>query len=433
MHRLLTSLAALCLLLSAPLGRAADLTIACGRTAPETLMCRGAAEDWAARTGNRVRVFAAPTDPARRLARYLEFLEAEAPELDVMEIDALWCGRLAERLTDLKPLIDGAETAFLPALIGNASAHGRLVALPWYLELGLLYYRSDLLARYRLPVPRTWADLAESAQRVQEAQRLLGNPGFWGLLWAGGEDEDLTATALEWVASQGGGTLVDTAGRITLDNPRARFALQRAADWLHSITPEVALRAAPPDTLQAFRTGQAAFLRHWSGTWKTLEAPGSPVADRIGISPLPAGNGSATHADSAQIGAPRPAAVLGGGQLAVSRYSRHPREAADLMLALTSAGAQHQRLLAAGFIPTRSASFTDPELLAAEPRLPELAAALPGLVARPSTPTAGRYPEVSADFAGAVRKVLEGGQTPEAALTDLARRLGDLSRNGTAW
>jgi trehalose/maltose transport system substrate-binding protein len=171
-------LTAVCLLLmgSAP-AWAADLSLVCGRDARETRLCRGAAEDWAARTGNQVRVFAAPPDPARRLIRYQELLEVGAAEPDVLEIDALWCGRLAGHLADLRPLIGGAETAFLPALIGNATAHGRLVALPWSLELGLLYYRSDLLARYRLPVPRTWAELADTAQRLQEAQRFSVTPG----------------------------------------------------------------------------------------------------------------------------------------------------------------------------------------------------------------------------------------------------------------
>ena len=435
MSRLLLALAALCpLLLGSDPARAADLSIVCGRDARETLLCRGAAADWAARTGNQVRVFAAPPDAARRLNRYQELLGVGAAEPDVLEIDALWCGVLAPHLADLRPLAGGAESDFLPALIGNATAHGRLVALPWYLELGLLYYRSDLLARYRLPVPRTWAELADTAQRLQESQRLLGNPGFWGLLWAGGEDEALTTAALEWIAGQGGGTLIAPDGRITLDNPRARFALQRAADWIGAIAPRVVLRTSPGDTLDAFRTGQAAFLRHWSGAWETLRHSDTPVAERFEISHLPAGNGAAISTGATGAGTtPGPAAALGGGQLAVSRYSAHPREAADLVLSLTGAAVQHQRLLAGGFLPTRAESYADPELRAAVPRLADVATALPGLVARPSTPTAGQYPEVSAVIAAAVRTVLTGEQTPEAALTGLARRLGDLSQNGTAW
>ncbi len=413
---------------------AADLTIACGRDAQTTDLCRDAAAAWATRTGHRVLVLGTPPDDARRLARYQELLEVGAPELDVLEIDALWCGRLAPHLADLRPLLGGAESGFLTPLIRNDTAGGRLVALPWYLELGLLYYRSDLLARYQLPIPKTWAELAETALRLQEAQRLLGNPGFWGFVWAGGEDEALTATALEWIASQGGGTLVEPDGRVSVNNPRAQFALQRAADWVRGITPEAVLHATPPDNLAAFGAGQVAFMRHWSGAWTTLQGVATPVADRFAVAPLPQGEGGGARPPALAAGAALgPAATLGGGQLAVSRYSRHTPQAADLVLYLTGAAVQRQRAQAAGFNPTRADLYTDPDLLDARPHLSDLAGALPGLVARPSTPTGRQYPQVSAAFAAAVRAVLSGQQTPDAALSGLARRLNDLSRDGSAW
>jgi trehalose/maltose transport system substrate-binding protein len=345
--------------------------------------------------------------------------------LDVLEIDALWCGRLAGHLTDLRPLTggsDGAGSAFLTPLIRNATRDGRLVALPWYLDLGLLYYRTDLLARYHLQVPKTWGELADAAARLQEAQRLLGNAAFWGLIWPGGEDEALTATALEWISSQGGGTLVEPNGRVSVDNPKAAFALQRAADGVRSSVPPAVLTATQQDNLDTFRAGQAGFMRGWSAAWEVLHGAPTPVAERVGVAPLPKGDGVGMSA-----------AALGGGQLAVSRYSRYPQAAADLVLYLTGAAVQRQRAIAAGLNPTRPDLYADPQLLEARPLLVDLVKVLPGLVARPSTPTAGQYPEVSRAFAAAVRAVLGGRQTPPAALSALQLRLEALSQNGTAW
>ena len=399
-----------------------DLTIACGRTDQETTLCRTAAQEWATHTGHQVRVVATPAEDAVRLARYQDLLAVGATELDVLEIDALWVGRLAEHLTDLKPLIGGAESGFLEPLIRNDTAGGRLVALPWSLDLGLLYYRSDLLARYNLHVPQTWSELQDAALRVQEAQRLFGNAGFWGLIWAGGEDEALTATALEWIASQGGGTLVAPDGAVTANNPKAQFALQRAADWVRGIAPESVIKAGEPDTLDRFRSGQACFMRHWSSVWDALQRAATPVAERIGVAPLPKGDGGGGAAST-----------LGGGQLAVSRYSRHPQESADLMLYLTAEAVQRRRVIEAGLNPTRVGLYADPQLRAARPLLADLVEVLPGLVARPSTAAAAQYSDLSQAFAAAVRAVLSAEQTPDAALAGLQATFDALSQNGTAW
>ncbi|WP_295587572.1 ABC transporter substrate-binding protein [uncultured Lamprocystis sp.] len=432
MTRLFPVLTMACILAAGPgVTHALDLTIACGRTAQETALCKGAVGEWEAKTGHRVQVITTPTDDAQRLARYLDLLQVGAPELDVLEIDALWCGQLGAHLADLKPLIadhneadhnpgDPSASDFLDPLIRNATLGERLVALPWYLELGLLYYRSDLLARYNLQVPRTWGELEDAARRIQEAQRLLGNTSFWGFAWPGGEDEALTATAIEWISSQGGGTLVEPDGRVSVNNPRAQFALQRAANWIRGITPAAALTATPHDNLDGFRAGAAGLMRNWSTAWTSLQDQQTPVAERIAVAPLPKGAGA-------------PASVLGGGQLAVSRYSRHPTEAAGLVRYLTGAVVQRRRALDAGFNPTLADLYTDPELIAARPLLADLAPILPNLIARPSTPTGAQYPEVSATFAAAVRAVLRGDATPDAALTGLQRTLDALSQNGTAW
>ena len=444
MTRLFPILTTVCTLAVGPgATRALDLTIACGRSAQETALCRESTDTWAAKTGHRVQVITTPPDDAQRLARYLDLLQVRAPELDVLEIDALWCGQLSAHLADLKPLIkddngpdhngpdhngpdhnrrdpDKAASDFLDPLIRNATLGGRLVALPWYLELGLLYYRSDLFARYNLQIPRTWSEVEDAALRIQEAQRLLGNTSFWGFVWPGGGDEALTATAIEWISSQGGGTLVEPDGRVSVNNPRAQFALQRAADWVRGITPAAALTATPQDNLDGFRTGAAGLMRNWSTAWTSLQDPQTPVAERVAVARLPKGAGA-------------PASVLGGGQLAVSRYSRHPTEAASLVQHLTGAAVQRRRALDAGFNPTRADLYTDPELIAARPLLADLALVLPDLIARPSTPTGAQYPEVSATFAAAVRAVLRGDATPDAALAGLQRTLDALSQNGTAW
>ncbi len=114
---------------------------------------------------------------------------------------------------------------------------GKLVAMPWFADAGLLYYRKDLLEKYNRPAPQTWADLTATAQTIQEGERKAGRAEFWGFVWQGRAYEGLTTNALEWVASHGGGTIVDGKGEVTINNPKAMEALKVAAAWVGKITP----------------------------------------------------------------------------------------------------------------------------------------------------------------------------------------------------
>jgi len=52
-----------------------------------------------------------------------------------------------------------------------------------------------------------------------------------GLRLAGPRLRGLTCDALEWVTSFNGGTIVDAAGKVTINNPGAITALKMAAGW----------------------------------------------------------------------------------------------------------------------------------------------------------------------------------------------------------
>jgi trehalose/maltose transport system substrate-binding protein len=397
---------------------AAEVAISCGAVGIEFELCQSGAEAWARQAGHQVKVVSAPNDSNERLALYQQLLAAESPDIDVFQIDVVWPGILAKQFIDLKPYANGTEREHLDFLVKNDTVEGALKALPWFLDLGLLYYRSDLLEAYDARPPRTWAELTETAQRIQETERKKGNTRLWGFVWQGRAYEGLTCNALEWLASQNGGRIVDANGAVTVANANAAGALERAANWVGTITPPGVLNYTEEDARGLFQSGHAVFMRNWPYAWSLAQSSDSPVRGKVGIAPLPA----------AEQGTP--SAALGGWQLAVSRYSKNPAIAASLVLYLTSAAEEKRRAIAGSFNPTREALYHDPEILAANPLFGRLEPLLKSAVARPSNVIGASYNRVSTEFWQAVHAVLAREEEAKPALERLQARLERLRQRG---
>jgi trehalose/maltose transport system substrate-binding protein len=398
------------------------LTISCGAVGQELKLCKSETRAWAERTGNTVKVVSTPNSSSQRLALYQQLLAAGARDIDVFQIDVVWPGLLANHLLELTPYVGDAPSRHFPALIANDTVDGRLVAMPWFTDAGVLYYRKDLLAKYGERPPRTWAELAATAKRIQDGERAAGHSGMWGFVWQGRAYEGLTCDALEWIASFGGGTVVDASGRVTIDNPRAVMAVDMAAGWVGTISPEGVLNYGEEEARGVFQSGNAVFMRNWPYAWSLAQGADSPIKGKVGVIALPKGGAHGRHA-----------AALGGWQLAVSRYSKHPKQAADLLAWLTSVAVQKARAVRGAYNPTIPILYKDPAVLKAVPFFGPLYHTFTGAVARPSSVTRAKYNQVSSAFWNAVHQVLSGRERAAPALKRLQQRLLRMSRGGRAW
>jgi trehalose/maltose transport system substrate-binding protein len=399
---------------------AESVSIACSALGKESELCRSGAEAWARQTGNEVRFVATPNSETDRFALYLQMMAAQSPDIDVFQIDIIWPGLVAPHLVDLTPYLpQGLKEQHFPSIIENNTVDGQLVAMPWFVDAGLLYYRKDLLERHGASVPQQWSDLGATAGKIQAAERAAGNDRMWGFVFQGRAYEGLTVNALEWIAAFRGGTIVDGDGKITVNNPQAASALDLVAGWVGKIAPEGVLSYAEEESRGVFQSGNAVFMRNWPYAWALANAPDSPIRDKVGVAPLPQGGPNGKHA-----------AALGGQQLAVSRYSEHPDIAADLVLYLTGAAEQKRRAIEGSFNPTIRDLYTDPEILQANPFMGELGEVFANTVARPSRTTGNRYNRVSTEFFTAVHATLSGNGDAASNLAALDKQLNGLSRNG---
>jgi len=407
--------------------RAATLSISCGAVGVEMRLCQQGVDAWAQQTGNQVKIVATPNSSTERFALYQQILASHSSDIDILQIDVVWPGTLAPHLVDLSQYIGKDDTRqFFAALIANDTVAGRLVAIPWFTNAGVLYYRKDLLQKYHAAPPTTWQQLTTTARRIQNAERKAGNPRMYGFVFQAKGYEGLTCDALEWIDSFGGGTLIDADGKATVDNPRAVAALQMARSWIGDIAPRGVLNYDEEESRGVFQSGNAVFMRNWPYAWALGNAADSPIRGKIGVIALPEGgpDGHHTGTDGHHSG------VLGGWQLAVSRYSKHPQLAADLVRYLTSYAEQKRRAIKGSYNPTIPALYRDPQVLAAVPFFGTLYPTFQHAVARPSRITGSKYARVSAEFYYAVHDVLSGKTAAAPALANLQQKLTRLSRGG---
>jgi trehalose/maltose transport system substrate-binding protein len=364
-----------------------------------------------------IEVFDTPDAVQDRLGVYLQYFETQSSEADLYQIDVIWPGDLAEHLVDLYDYGAASVAAeHFPAIIQNNTVGGRLVGIPWFTDAGLLYYRTDLLEKYEYDgPPETWAELEEMALTIQEGERAEGNEDFWGYVWQGNAYEGLTCDALEWIYSNGGGTIISPDGTITINNEQAVAVVDQAAGWVGTISPPGVTGFQEEEARNFWQAGNAAFMRNWPYAYSLGNADDSVIAGLFDVSPLPAGDSGSG------------AATLGGWQLAVSRYSENPEVAADVALYLTSAEEQKVRAIEGSFNPTIMSLYQDEDVLAATPFFGSLYDVFINAVARPSTATAPQYNEVSTLFFQAVHSVLTGDTDAQSAFEELELDLEDLT------
>jgi trehalose/maltose transport system substrate-binding protein len=319
-------------------------------------------------------------------------------------VDVIWPGVLSEELMDLKPYLATELSSINADMVASYTVKGKLVAVPYHSDIGVLFYRKDLLRRYgyRAP-PRTWDELEQMAARIQEGERARGQKDFWGFTWPGAAGEGLTCNALEWQISEGGGRIIEADGTISVNNPDAIRSWQRAAHWIGWISPRSVTSLQEWDAVNDFyHPGRSAFYRGWAQSYLLSVRDIPSIRDRIGMTNVPAGK-------NAQ------AATLGGFGLGVSRSSKHKTEALQLIRFLVHGELKLEEARSGRGNGPESYDPTD-ILKTNRDSADNGKQPVSGVVARPSTVAGEKYEEVSRAYIGAVRSVLLGqSRAPEAA------------------
>jgi trehalose/maltose transport system substrate-binding protein len=363
-------------------------------------------------TGIKVKLIPHPAASDAAYAQLARNFSSKSSSIDVMMMDVVWPGAFAPFLVNLRPALSKEAAKHAQGIIQNNTVGGKLIAMPWFGDFGILYYRTDLLRKYGYSKPpATWAQLGAYAKKIQDGER-GANPNFYGYVYQGNAYEGLTCNALEWLASSGGGQFIDDAGKASINNPRAVAILNLMRSWVGTISPRGVTSYQEEDARNAFASGNAAFLRNWPYAYSANQT--TPVKGKFDVTTLPHGPGG------------KAVGTVGGWQLGVSRFSKNIPASIELVRYLTSPAVQRFNAVYNSNVPTIPSVAADRAVRRTNPYLkPEISNVM--RVTRPSRFLRTKYNQGSQIIYQGVNQILNG-QDAKNVLPGIQSRLDRLLR-----
>jgi multiple sugar transport system substrate-binding protein len=343
-------------------------------------------------------------------------LSAKDSVLDVILIDVIrpaqWAAQGWAEPLDAYLGADKAKIlpTYLKAYADANQVGGKLIALPYFADSQFLYYRKDLLDKYKRPVPKSWDEMMETAKIVMDGEK---NPQLQGFSTAGSPIEGTVCTYL--VPLWGMGSDITKGGKLNLDTPEARQPFQLYGRMKQAGVLPKNIAEIPTDRIRIdFQGGNVLFAQSWGYVWNRLENDAdTKVKGKVGVTILPHDKGG------------KSATCIGGWQLAVSAFSKNKQEAVKFVRYLSSPEVSKMQAIMASHLPVFPEVYKDPEVLKANPWFAD---ALPVVETARSRPVSAQYPQVSDAIRSNMNAYLAGTKTTDAALTDMKSRLAPLYR-----
>jgi multiple sugar transport system substrate-binding protein len=368
--------------------------------------------------GIKVIILRQPADSDQRRQGILVPLKAKVPNPDVFLMDIAWIAQFAASgwLEDLNKFIKKEKYDlgnFWQNVINSADTYnGKLVALPVYIDAGVLYYRKDILEKYGVKkVPTNWDDFINISIKIQSEERKKNNK-FYAFVWQGAQYEGLICNFLEFASSKGG--ILLSGERLVVNTEYNLKAVNLMRDLIHRY------KISPPNTYTDmkeeevrlyFQSGNALFERNWPYAYRLHQAEESPVKDRVGITTLPAFKGSSS------------VSTLGGWHIGMSVYSDMKKEAWEFIKYVVSFKIQKDLSLHLGWNPARKDVYVDKEVLKKYPHFKELAKVFSTARARPKLPY---YTQVSSILQRYINLAIADKISAEEALSKAEKEINTL-------
>lgn len=300
-------------------GQSADCLKVLALDGPEALIMQGMAQFYTEKTGTKIKVAVYSYDEI-----YDQFVSSEASDLyDVLRIDVRWLSWFAERLLlpleEIDPDIKDIFSEYLPSLEDKyCFVRGKIYALPTSPSSQLLFYRKDLFEnaavkrQYRekykkeLKVPETFEEYNWIAAFFTEGDGFGTDVRYGTNLTLGNTGVASTEFLTRFFSHKE--NLYNAGGKIVINNDVGRKAMEEMLELQKYVPGKPAKWWTT--AAKEFADGSIAMMINFSNYASEILGYHSKIIGNVGVGMVPGKN-----------------PIYGGGALAISKNSRHKKDA----------------------------------------------------------------------------------------------------------
>ncbi|MEV4287154.1 extracellular solute-binding protein [Nonomuraea bangladeshensis] len=299
------------------------------------------------------------------------------------------------------PVPDAIDTkGMYPGAVSTGTIGGQLLEVPWYVDVRVLYYRTDLAkkAGWDKP-PATWDELRQLAKDMQQKAG-----ADWGIRLPAGMTGSFLSTM--WMPWSNGAELMNADRTAwTLDTPEFATAYEYLASYFKQGIADQNADPAPATTVKDFLSGKTPMVVDGPYVRAALAtAAGKEFASKYATVPLPKGKSSTSF--------------VGGANLVVFKAAKNPDSAWKLVQWLSQAQTQAAWYAVSGDLPAVQSAWDDASLASD----PTLAAFGEQLKTAKAPPQIVSFDKVGAAGDSTIEQIIKAGTPVKDALARLQQQ-----------
>jgi multiple sugar transport system substrate-binding protein len=364
----------------------------------------------AAHPNEKVTLLELPEAADAQRSAFVTNLQAKSDRYDVMGIDVVWTAEFAKSgwLLALDESQFPVGEMLKPA-VDTGRFEGKLWAIPYDTNGGLLFYRKDILDKAGKEAPKTFDELKALCPLAQQ-----NSMDCYGGQFA--KYEGLTVNFAEAVQAAGGEIMTDNGTKVALGDPAVQGLTFLADGFKQGYIPKAGITYQEEPSRRAFMSGKLLFLRNWPYVYGAAneDDPANKVKGKVGAVQLPGFTGTGSSS-------------LGGLNFAVSAYSKKQQTAVEFAKFATNQDNAKEMVGLTGNAPAWPDLYDDPELVKKLGFLPILKEGM--LVAKPR-PVTPYYQEVTTAIQEEAYAALQGQKAPDQAINDMTTKLNQIASQG---
>jgi len=369
-----------------------------------------------------VEVIASGTRANDQLVYLVAQMTAESSEFDVIGIDPPWMAQFAENnwVVELGPLLGTNELDdYVDGMVQACTYNGKVWAYPYFMNLGLLWYRKDLTTKYGYSEADfdTWAELKTVANAILNPTEEALNPDLVGYVGQFDAYEGGVCNFIEWIGSNGVTDIMVDGTSVDLTDPKIEEAMTFLTGLFaprytgvfdnEYIIPRSGLVHDEGSSVGYFTGGNAIFMRQWTFAYGGAVDAGL----NFGVCSLPTFTGAAGEKSS----------VVGGAILSIPKFGTHQTEALNLIKFLGDEVAQEFELTEVSNFPALESVYDSPP--SGWAWITDVKAQLPRTLARPVNPS---YSLMSVQIADKFADIISGVKTPAEGLAEMEQDVNEV-------